>query len=54
MAKTVANKKSKKEQKAFNALNRVMTNMNTGTRVMKSNKDYNRQKAKLETKKAWC
>lgn len=51
--KNIVSKKSKKEQKALNTLNRVVAGMNTGTRTMKSARDYNRQKSKLEVKKAW-
>ena len=42
---------TKKQKKAKNKESRVMTLFNTGTRDMKSEKDYNRQKLKQETKK---
>lgn len=37
------NKQSKKKQKEFNKKQRVMNGFNTGTRDMKSNKDYKRK-----------
>lgn len=46
------NKRSKKEQKEYYKSQRVMNGFNTGTRSMKSNKDYNRKKNKNELKKA--
>ena len=39
-------KLSKKEKKARNRLKRVLNGFNTGTRSMKSNKDYNRAEYK--------
>lgn len=42
---------TKKQKKAKNKESRVMTLFNTGTRDMKSEKDYNRQKLKQEVKK---
>lgn len=59
-------KKTKKEKRVFAAeyekihgkgsykehekINRVMTGFNTGTRTMRSKKDYNRQAAKAEVR----
>ena len=42
---------NKKAQKAKNAILRVRTNFNTGTRTHKSAKDYNRKKEKLFCRK---
>ena len=42
---------TKKQQRQKNNESRVRTLFNTGTRDMKSEKDYNRQKLKQETKK---
>ena len=42
---------TKKQMKAKNNAKRVRTLFNTGTRTMKSAKDYNRQAEKLAIKK---
>lgn len=41
---------TKKQQKEKNKKRRVLIPFNTGGRVLKSEKDYNRQKGKLEVK----
>ena len=51
MKKKQHSKRSKKAQMAINALNRVFVPMNTGERVMRSNKDYNRRKGKQDLRK---
>lgn len=42
---------NKKIQKAKNAISRIRTDFNTGTRTYKSAKDYDRKKEKLFCRK---
>ena len=42
---------TKKQKKAKNNENRVLVTFNTGTRIHKSKKDYNRKKMKREVDK---
>ena len=51
MKKRQHSKRSKKAQRAINALNRVFIPMNTGERFIRSNKDYNRRQNKQDLRK---
>lgn len=48
---TDLNKRSKKEQKRFYAMQREMNNFNTGERVMKTQKSPSRAMRKAEERK---
>lgn len=51
ITKTLQRKKSKKEQKEINKLNRVLVLMNTGTRTHETEKKYNRKNSKKDLRK---